>query len=308
MKAITIASFGGADAIELTDQPDPIVGPDSILVRVRASSVNPVDWKIRQGYLQGAFPHHLPAILGWDLAGVVEAVGPAITEYAVGDEVFGYARKDSVEHGTYAEKVAVGLRHIARKPSSVSFDEAAAIPLAGLTALQLLDAVDLAQGETVLVHAAAGGVGSFAVQLAVVRGARVIGTAGEANHEFLRSLGAEPVTYGQGLAGRVRALAPDGVHAALDLIGGDAVDVSAQVVQDATRIASVVDAESVLRLGGHYVFVRPDPAGLARLAALVDEGEVVVQVAERFPLERAGDAQRLVEQGHVRGKVVITIA
>ncbi len=307
MKAITAAAFGGPDVIELTDQPDPIVGPDSVLIRVRASSVNPVDWKIREGYLRGAFPHHLPIILGWDVAGVVEQVGPAAPEFSVGDEVFGYVRKDAVEHGTYAELVAADVRHLARKPTTATFEQAAALPLAGLTALQSLDAVRVDDGDVVLVHAAAGGVGHLAVQLAVARGARVIGTASTPNHDFLRSLGVEPVTYGEGLVDRVRALAPDGVDAVLDFVGGEALATSPQVVKRSERIASIVDGGTAAGFGGRSVFVRPDPAGLARLAALVDAGALRVEIARTFPLAEAGAALALVQDGHVRGKVAITV-
>ncbi len=307
MKAITISSFGGPERLELTEQPDPLVGPDSVLVRVRASSVNPVDWKIREGYLQGGFPHHLPAVLGWDVAGVVERVGPAVTHLGPGDEVYGYVRKDSVEHGTYAELVAAHVRHVTRKPASATFEEAGALPLVGLTALQSVTAVRAGEGDTLLVNAVAGGVGHLAAQVAVARGARVIGTASAVNHEFVRSLGAEPVEYGDGLADRVRELAPEGVTAAVDYVGGDALDASFALVADPSRVASVVDADGVLSRGGRYVFVRPDVAGLDELAALVDAGRLRVEVAETFPLERTADAMARSQEGHVRGKVVITV-
>jgi NADPH:quinone reductase-like Zn-dependent oxidoreductase len=307
MKAITIASYGGPDRLELTEQPDPVVGPDYVLVRVRATSVNPVDYKIREGYLQGAFPSHLPMILGWDVAGVVEQVGPAVTEYVPGDEVVGYVRKDTLEHGTYAELVAAHVRHLALRPTSVSFEQAAALPLAGLTAWQSVDLAAVGEGDTVLVHAAAGGVGSFAVQIAAARGARVIGTAGERNHEYLRSLGAEPVSYGEGLADRVRALAPDGVDAVLDYVGGDSLEVSPELVKNPERVVSVVDAATVQRIGGQYAFVRPDPRHLAELATMVDDGALRIELARTFPLAQAAEAQRLVEEGHVRGKVAISV-
>jgi NADPH:quinone reductase-like Zn-dependent oxidoreductase len=307
MKAITISSYGGPDVLELTDRPDPLVGPDYVLVRVRAASVNPVDYKIREGYLQGAFPSHLPMILGWDVAGVVEQVGPAVTEYVPGDEVVGYVRKDTIEHGTYAELVAAHVRHLALRPTSVSFEEAAALPLAGLTAWQSVDLAAVGEGDTVLVHAAAGGVGSFAVQIALHRGARVLGTASERNHEYLRSLGAEPVAYGDGLAERVRSLAPDGVDAALDYVGGESLEVSPQVVKNPERIVSVVDPAKVKEIGGQYAFVRPDPRHLAELATMVDDGALRIELARTFPLAQAADAQRLVEEGHVRGKVAISV-
>lgn len=307
MKAITISSYGGADVMELTDQPDPVVGPDYVLVRVKASSVNPVDYKIREGYLQGGFPSHLPIILGWDVAGVVEKVGPAVRDLAEGDEVIGYVRKDSIEHGTYAELVAAHVRHLARKPASATFEEAAALPLAGLTALQSLRLAQVGEGDTVLVHAAAGGVGSFAVQIAKALGARVIGTASAANHEYLRSLGAEPVEYGDKLVPAVQELAPDGVDAVVDYVGGDALTASPELARSNDRIVSIVDAATVLGFGGRYAFVRPDPGDLAELARLVDAGQLRVELARTFPLAEAADAHRLVEGGHVRGKVAISV-
>ncbi len=194
MRAITYSKFGSADVLELTEQPDPHIGADVVVVRVKAASVNPVDWKIREGYLQGLLDVAFPAIPGWDVAGVVEKVGLDTPELQVGDEVYGYVCKDVVQGGTFAELVAAPVRTLARKPATLSFEEAAAVPLAGLTAYQSIRRAGVREGQTVLVHAAAGGVGSFAVQIAVALGARVIGTASEANHEYLRELGAEPVT------------------------------------------------------------------------------------------------------------------
>jgi NADPH:quinone reductase-like Zn-dependent oxidoreductase len=307
VKAIALDRFGGTDVLQLVDLPEPKLGPDWVVIRVRAAGVNPVDAKVRAGSLEPAFPTTFPLVPGWDVAGVVEQVGPAVPEYSVGDEVIGYVRKDVIGEGTYAELVAANVRHVAPKPASASFEEAAALPLAGLTAEQALDAAAVADGDTVLVHAAAGGVGTFAVQLATLRGARVLGTASERNADYLRGLGAEPVTYGEGLADRVRALAPGGVDAAVDLVGGESLDVSAELVADRGRIVSVVDAEAVLRLGGRYVFVRPDAAMLARLSDLVDDGRLRVEVSRTFPLEEAAQAQELIESGHVRGKVVLTV-
>ncbi|MGW2398828.1 NADP-dependent oxidoreductase [Kitasatospora sp. NPDC001664] len=307
MKAIAIRRYGGPEVVEYTELPDPKIGPDSVLVRVKAAGVNPVDWKIREGYLDGVTDAHFPLVMGWDAAGVVQAVGGGVTEFAPGDEVFGYVRKDAVQHGTYAELVSAPVRTLARKPASLSWAEAGGLPLAGLTAHQcLVRALGVTAGQTVLVHAAAGGVGVFAVQIAKALGLRVIGTAGERNHEFLRSLGAEPVTYGEGLADRVRALAPDGVDAAVDLIGGDAVAVSAGLVPDGSRIASVTDY-GVKALGGHYVWVRPDAEGLADLARLADEGRLRVPIASTFPLAQAASAQALNAEGRTRGKIVLLV-
>ncbi|MFJ4791488.1 NADP-dependent oxidoreductase [Kitasatospora purpeofusca] len=304
MKAIAIHRYGGPEEVEYTDLPDPKVGPDSVLVQVRAAGVNPVDWKVRDGLLDGLLDAHFPLVMGWDAAGVVRAVGGGVTEFAPGDEVYGYVRKDTVEHGTYAELVAAPVRTLARKPAALDWAQAGGLPLAGLTALQSLRAVGAGPGDTVLVHAAAGGVGHLAVQIARALGARVIGTAGERNHDYLRELGAEPVRYGEGLAERVRALAPEGVDAALDLVGGDAVEVSAGLVADPARIASVADF-GVKARGGRYVWVRPDAAGLAELAALADEGRLTVTVASTFPLAQAASAQALSAEGRTRGKIVL---
>lgn len=307
MRAIFQESFGHRDVLQVGEQPDPLVGPDTVLVRTRAAGVNPVDWKIREGYLQGAFPHALPLVPGWDVAGVVEAVGPAVRSFAAGDEVLGYVRKDVVSDGAYAELVSASARHLAHKPAEVSFDAAAALPLAGLTALQSLNAVGVTQGETVLVHAGAGGVGHLAVQIAVARGARVIATASESNHDFLRSLGAEPVAYGDGLVAAVRALAPDGVHAAVDYVGGEAITQSVELVGDAARTASNVDPEAVGSAGGVYCFVQPDAAQLAELVAMVAAGTVRVELQESIPLAEAARAHEVLEDGHVRGKLVLTV-
>src|SRR5699024_4410622 len=218
----------------------PKVGPDAVLVNVRSTSVNPVDWKMMAGYLEPAMDIVFPVIPGWDVAGIVESVGPAVTEFAAGDEVFGYVRKDFVQGGTFAEQVAAPLRTLARKPATASFRESGALPLVGLTAYQaLVHALDVRAGDTVLIHGASGGVGSLAVQIAVARGAVHIGTSSQSHHEYVRKLGATPVTYGDGLRDRIEKEAPDGVTAAFDLYGGDAIDVSKQLLSDKRRIASI---------------------------------------------------------------------
>ena len=310
MRAAVIRTYGDPDVVETAEVDDPLVGPDSVLIQVAAAGVNPVDWKIVAGYLQGAFPHHLPLIPGWDVAGEVVAVGPGVTEVTPGDRVAAYARKDDVQHGTFAELVAAPIRGVAKVPDGVDLVTAGALPLVGLTAHQLLDATGVGAGDTVLVHAAAGGVGSVAVQLAALRGARVIGTAGERNHDYLRSLGAEPVEYGDSaatLTAHVREVAPDGVDVVLDFVGGDSLESAPDVLAEGGRVGSIVDADAVKKLGGHYVFVRPDAGMLAELLALVAAGSLRVEIAERFPLDRAGDALAANKAGHVRGKVVITV-
>lgn len=311
MRAITYSRHGGPDVLELTDLPTPKVAPDAVLVRVRAASVNPVDWKVRQGHLDGIIDTAFPVVPGWDVAGVVERVGLDTPELQVGDEVFGYVRKDvvggEISGGTFAELVAAPVRTLARKPAAWSFEEAAAVPLAGLTAYQTIRRSGVAAGQTVLVQAAAGGVGSFAVQIARALGARVIGTASQRNHDFLRSLGADPVEYGDGLVDRVREVAPDGVDVVLDYVGGDALDVVPGVLRDGGTVASVTDPRARDELGGYYVWVRPDAADLAELARLGDAGELRPEVAEVFDLADTAAAHELSASGHVRGKVVVRV-
>ncbi|MDQ4006726.1 MAG: NADP-dependent oxidoreductase [Actinomycetota bacterium] len=307
MRAAVIHEFGEPSVVQGAEVADPVLGPDGVLVSVRAAGVNPVDWKVVAGYLQGAFPHHLPLIPGWDVAGEVAAVGPAVTEFAPGDRVLAYARKDHVQHGTFAEQVAVPVRAAATVPDGVDLVPAGALPLAGLTAEQLLEATETSKADTVLVHNAAGGVGSFAVQLAALRGARVIGTASSGKHDFVRSLDAEPVEYGEGLADRVRDLAPDGVDVALDLVGGEALDATREVLSPGGRVASVIDPGAVAELGGRYVFVRPDAQMLARLVGYLADGSLRVEVSETFPLDRAAQALARNLEGHTRGKIVVTV-
>ncbi|BBC32790.1 hypothetical protein SGFS_040840 [Streptomyces graminofaciens] len=306
MKAVAIQRYGGPEVLELMDLPEPRLGPDVVLVRVRYAGVNPADWKIREGYIDDWFESHFPMVMGCDLSGVVERTGIGVTEFAPGDEVVGYVRADHMQRGTYGELVAAPVRTLAHKPRALDWRAAAGLPAAGLTAYQALRRhLEVGPGDVLLVHAAAGGVGSLAVQIGRALGARVIGTASERNHDFLRSLGAEPVTYGPGLADRVRALAPDGVDAVFDLMGGDTLHGSPALLRPGGRLASI--SGDVTGLGGRYVFVRPDPADLAELVALADRGAVRVHVSAEFPLADAARAHELVATGHVRGKVVLAV-
>ncbi|HEV7627846.1 MAG TPA: NADP-dependent oxidoreductase [Streptomyces sp.] len=306
MKAIALEKYGTPDDLSLVELPEPKVAPGEVLVRVKAAGVNPVDWKLAAGGLDPVMEAGFPMIPGWDVAGVVERTGFDAGEFTAGDEVYGYVRKDWAQNGAYAELVSAPVRTLAKKPASLSWTEAAGVPLAGLTAYQALKRVAAGAGDTVLIHAAAGGVGSFGVQIAIVLGARVIGTASERNHEFLRALGAEPVTYGDGLADRVRQLAPQGVDAALDFVGAGAVDVSLSLVERADRVASVAEGE-VSEKGGHYVWVRPDASDLAFLAQLADTGKLTVHVDQALPLAEAAQAWRLSQAGRTRGKIVLTV-
>lgn len=311
MRAVALTEYGDPDVLANHDLPDPPVGPDTVLVRVTAAGVNPVDYKIRQGYLRGAYPHHEPLVPGWDVAGTVEQAGPAVTEFSAGDEVIGYVRRDEVQHGTYADFVPAPVRTLAHRPAGLDPVHGAGLPLAGLTALQSLRAVGVGEGDTVLVHAAAGGVGHLAVQIARELGAAtVVGSASQHNHDYIRSLGGQPVTYGDDLPDQVaEVVGGDGkVDVAADFIGGTALKASPSLLRDPARHVSVTDAATVLDQGGRYVFVRPDAEQLGWLAERAATGRIVVEVAQTFPLEQAADAHRLLEQGHVRGKLVLTMS
>jgi NADPH:quinone reductase-like Zn-dependent oxidoreductase len=306
MRGMAFDQFGDDDVLRLrTDLPTPPVGPDTILVAVHAVGVNPVDIGIRAGYLANAYPHHFPIIPGWDVAGVVETAGPAVVGFQPGDEVFGYVRRDDVQWGTAAEFVPAPQRCIAHKPESLSFAEAGAVPLAGLTAYQALtEVLDVSEGERVLIHRAAGGVGFFAVQIAVALGAHVIGTASPRNEGFLRDAGAaEVLDYS---AGPISGQLSEPVDAVFDLVGGDTLADAPRQVRDPSRIVSAVDP-AVRDLGGRYMFVRPDQHDLEELARMADAGQLRVPIAKAFPLEKLAEAQRMVAGGHVRGKVVVTV-
>lgn len=310
MKAQTYTEFGEHAALQLVERPMPKVAPGEVLVRVHAAGVNPVDWKLMTGALDAVIESQFPVIPGWDVAGTVVAKGIDAPGFEVGDEVIAYARKDWLHAGTFAEYVSVPLRALARKPRALTWEEAGGLPLAGLTAYQSLTRLGVtpegAAGQTVLVHGASGGVGSAAVQIATAFGARVIGTASARNHDWLRSLGAEPVEYGEGLADRVRALAPEGVDVVVDYVGG-VVETTVAVLAEGGRHASIADS-AVLEAGGQWLWVVPDAEGLAALADLADAGKLSVRVAETFPLAELEAAFAKSREGHTAGKIVVTVA
>lgn len=307
MKAVVLPRYGGARDLESTDVPRPPCGLNEVLIRLKATSVNPVDRHLGAGGLDSLVPVQFPLIPGWDAAGTVVEVGAEITEYTVGDDVLGHVRRPVAKWGTYAEYTTAEPFMIAPKPASMDWHSAAGLPLAGLTALQALDAVAVKDAETVLVHAAAGGVGSIAVQIAVARGARVIGTASPRNHDYLVALGAEPVEYGDGLLERVRRLAPDGIDAALDAVGAGEFDLSAGAGADPSRIVSIADPK-VRERGGVHVFTEPDSGDLRALTTLVESRELTVPVSAVYPLEEAAKAWEAGRGGHARGKIILTIA
>jgi NADPH:quinone reductase-like Zn-dependent oxidoreductase len=315
MQAIAIERFGGIEELRAMDLPAPKLPPDAVLIEVRAAAVNPVDYKIRQGALAEAFPCFFPLVPGWDVAGVVRRVGPAVRGIAPGDEVIAYCRKDFIQEGTYAELVSVRANQTAAKPRSLSFEEAAGLPLAGLTAYQAVhDHLELRAGQTLLVERAAGGVGSFAVQLARSAGAHVIGTASAQNHDYLRELGAaECIDYrAADVVEAVRSAHPQGVDAVFDLLGGAALERAAELLRPGGRVVSIVEPPqqqpfASRGLTASYLFVLPDGDQLCELAELAQTGKLRVHLAQTLPLTEAARAQELLEQGHVRGKLVLQV-
>jgi NADPH:quinone reductase-like Zn-dependent oxidoreductase len=308
MNAVRIHGYGDRAVLRYEKAPRPVPADDELLVRVVAAAVNPVDWKIREGYLREMIPHRLPLILGWDLAGVVEAVGRQVTDFAVGDTV--YARPDLARDGSYAEYIAVRASEVAAKPMTVSFADAAALPLAAITAWEaLINTGQLSEGQTVLIHAAAGGVGSLAVQLAKWKGARVIATASSRNHALVESLGADEVIDYRAVPFAKHVA---GVDLVFDTVGGQVQEESWSVVRPGGVLVSVVDPPTPERAAqadvqGKFVFIQPSAAILRELAGLVDAGVVRPIVGAEFALEDVAAAHELSESGRARGKIVLHV-
>lgn len=306
MKAVVYRRYGGPEALELTELPEPKTHVDSVLIRVKAAGLNRADAALQSGALDSAVETFFPVVPGWDIAGVVERSGPGAPEFATGDEVIAYIRGDVQRaHGGFAELVSADVRAVAHKPRAMSFTEAAGLPLAALTAYQgVVRALAVRPGDTVLVLGAGGGVGSVAVQIAVARGARVIGAAAPDDHDYLRALGAEAVEYGPGLTDQVLGLVPDGVDAVFDTIGDGALATSSGTGRPDTRIASIADPGAP---GSTPVFARMDRDDLTVVTAIAEAGLLSVRIGAVFPLEQAAEAQRAFSSGNVAGKVVLEI-
>jgi NADPH:quinone reductase-like Zn-dependent oxidoreductase len=300
MEAVQFAEYGGPEVLRVVDVEEPHAGPGQVRIAVRAAAVNALDWKIRQGFMKDMRPLDLPAGTGLDAAGVVDEVGEGVEGVAVGDAVFG-AGSD-----TFAEKAV--LTGWAPLPEGISFEEAAGYPVPVETALRILDAVGAKAGETLLVSGAAGGVGTAVVQIAKDRGLRVIGTASERNQDYLRSFGAEPTTYGDGLVERVRALAPDGVDAALDIAGSGVVPQLVELTGDPQRVLSIADFSApehgaqVSSGGGG-----DRSAAYREAARLAGAGVLRIPVERTYPLAEAAAAHAASQAGHVRGRLIVTL-
>jgi NADPH:quinone reductase-like Zn-dependent oxidoreductase len=310
-RVVVATAFGGPEVLSVVEQPDAPPGPGEVVLDVRTAGINPADWKAYTGEF-GRDPSRLPLRLGYEVAGVVSAVGEGATgpagPVAVGDEVIGFRVQ-----GGYADRLVLPASALVPRPAGLDWPAAAGLMLTGATAVHALTATAVGEGDTVLVHGAAGGVGLALVQLARARGARVLGTAGDDGADLVARLGGEPVRYGPGLADRVRALAPDGVTAAVDAVGTDeAVDVSLELVADRARIASIAAfgrADTGIRLLGNGPGADPGTevrdAARLELVRLVGEGRFEVVVAGTFPLDDVAAAHREGMAGHTHGKLVL---
>lgn len=308
MKAVSIYCYGGPDVLAYEDAPRPRARAGEVQIRIHAAGVNPVDWKIREGHLKDLIHPTFPLVLGWDLSGVVEGIGAGVSRFKMGDEVF--SRPDLSRDGAYGEYAVVKESEVARKPRSLDHIHAAAIPLAGLTAWQsLFDAAGLGAGQRVLIHAAAGGVGTFAVQLAKWKGAYVIGTASARNHGYLREQGADEVIDYQ--TTRFEE-AVRNVDVVLDAVGGDTQERSWKVLKRGGMLVSIVSAPSPELAAAHgvrqaLVFMQPNATQLAELANLAEGGKLKPFVESVLPLAEARQAQELSQAGHARGKIVLKV-
>ncbi|MGQ4266851.1 NADP-dependent oxidoreductase [Nocardiopsis changdeensis] len=301
MRAARYHEYGGTDTLIVEEAPDPHPGPSEIRIRVSAAGVNPVDWKVRNGAVRDMLPVELPAVPGRDAVGVVDAIGDEVDGVAIGDRVFGLGSLT----GATAELAL--LSAWAPAPAAWSDEEAAGAGLASVTALAGLEVFGPLKGRTLLIEGAAGGVGSAAVEIALARGATVIGTAGEHNHGFLASLGARATTYGEGLAERVRSLAPDGIDFVLDTAASGSLADLVAIAGDPTRVSSVADHVNAPLLGTHLAHARNDSALLEEAADLGRQGLYTPRIERSYPLEEIVEAHTHSERGHVRGKIVVRV-
>ncbi len=302
MKAVRFDTYGGIDVLKVAEVPRPVPGPGQVLVQVKAAGINPGEAKIRDGLLDALWPATFPSGQGSDLAGIVAETGPGVTAASVGDEVIGFTDN----RASQAEYVVVEEGHLTAKPADLPWVVAGALFVAGATAYVAVRAVAPADGDTVVVSGAAGGVGSLAVQLARRAGATVIGLAGAGNHEWLAAHGVIPVAYGDGVADRIRQAA-EKVDAFIDTHGGGYVQLALELGVEPSRIDTIADFEAVTRYGvkGEGNAAGASASVLAELAGLIATGQLELPIAGVYPLDQVRDAYRRLEQGHIRGKIAL---
>jgi len=303
MKAVRFDKYGGVDVLDVREVEDPVAGPGEVLVAVKAAGINPGEIAIREGRLDERWPATFPSGEGTDLAGVVRAVGDGVRDFTVGDEVLGWSEQRSSQ----AELVVVPAEQLTAKPAAVPWEVAGSLFVVGMAAYASVQAVSPKPGETVVVSAAAGGVGSVAAQLARDTGARVIGLASEPNHDWLRAHDVVPVTYGEGQAARIREAAGASIDALIDTFGGGYVDLAIELGVSPERINTIIDNDAVQRLGvkaqgTHAIASAPL---LGQLADLVAEGRLEIPVARTYPLAQVRDAFEELAARHTHGKIVL---
>ncbi len=315
MKAVAIESYGGSENLKMIECPRPEPEADEVLIEVAYAGVNPVDWKLREGYLQSVIPHEFPIILGWDVSGTVVGKGKNVKEFEIGDEVYGYIRKPLLKWGAYAEFVTAQAKNIAKKPRNLSMAEAAGLPLISLTAWQsLFDAAHLKKGESILIHGGSGGVGSMAVQFAKHQGATVYATASFQKHAYVKELGADlAIDYKLDFVEAMQKAAPGGVDVVFDCVGKETFRKSFPCLKiPGGRIVSILehlDPDEAQKIGiqASYVFVAPNGPQLEEIAQLVEANKVVPPKIVQMPLAEAAQAQDKLRAGEVFGKLVLKV-
>jgi NADPH:quinone reductase-like Zn-dependent oxidoreductase len=302
-RAVRFDHYGGVEVLKVVDVERPVPAAGQALVEVKAAGINPGEAKIREGLLHERWPATFPSGQGSDLAGVVAELGDGVERFDVGDDVIGFTH----DRASHAELVVVDADHLIPKPSDVPWEAAGALFVAGTTACAAVRAVGAAGGDTVVVTGAAGGVGSFAVQLADHVGAAVLGIASERHHEWLRRHGVTPVAYGEGVADRIRDAADGKIDAFIDTVGGDYVEFALALGVERDRINTIVDFQAGEKYGVKTDGNRAGASAevLAELARLVEQGQLEVPIADVYPLAQVQHAYRELEQGHMRGKIVL---
>lgn len=311
MKALVMETFGGTEVLKFADVPTPKPQNNEVLIKIHYAGVNPVDWKIREGHLKDRLPHQFPLIPGWDAAGVIAEVGGNVHDFKVGDAVYAYCRKPIVQEGTYAEYIGLDASQVAPLPKNINFAQGATVPLAALTAWQaLFDLCHLEENQSVLVHAGAGGVGSFAIQFAKLKNATVYTTCSSVNFDYVKSLGADYVI--DYTKENYFDVIKEKLDIVLDFIGGKAVEKSAPLLKPKGHLVSIVQAvdpeiSRKYAIDGRYLFVRPNGTQLKEIGELIEKGKVKIPTITELPFKEAIKAQELSKTGHTQGKIVLKI-
>lgn len=315
MKAALIHDFGGIEKVVVENIPIPTPQEDEIQIAVKCAGVNPIDWKITEGYLKEQLEHQFPITLGWDVAGTVSKVGKNVTQFKEGDAVYAYCRKEIVHDGAFAEYICLQVKNVAFKPKSLSFEEAASVPLSALTAWQsLFDTAHLQKRQNVLIHAGAGGVGGFAIQFAKQAGAHVIATSSRNHFEYVKQLGADEIIdyTKESFVDSIHQKHPEGVDLVYDTVGGPTLNASYQAAKVGGRlitIAGMIDrvVAEKRKLLADFVFVHPDGEELKQIGALFDQRKIVPPQIEVVSFDNVQAALRKSREGHTKGKIILKL-